>query len=124
MTLKELNAILHKLDPLFVDMGENASTRWIDTIIEDALDTSYYWANSAEVVGEFLGDWASDQITRGGELIITTEEGEEFTLNLTKMLNGIELFIKKYGEKRLEDIDVMDSDSMIQFALFGEEVYG
>lgn len=124
MTLKELNAILHKLDPLFVDMGENASTRWIDTIIEDALDTSYYWANSAEVVGELLGDWASDQITRGGELIITTEEGEEFTLNLTKMLNGIELFIKKYGEKRLEDIDVMDSDSMIQFALFGEEVYG
>ena len=49
-----------------------------------------YWCCKAEVVGEYLGEYASEQISRGGELkLYDAEEDEVYTLTLDKLLKGI-----------------------------------
>ena len=43
--------------------------RDIDDIMSCALDGGIcYWCKEANVVGEYLGEYASDQISRGGKL--------------------------------------------------------
>ena len=69
----------------------------IDDIMVSALEGGInYWCRKAEVKGGYLGEYASDQISRGGELILHDTE----------------------------DIDAEDADCIIQYALFGDVIYG
>lgn len=105
----------------------------VDDIVCAALEGGItYWCRRAEVVGEYLHEWAHEQISAGGSLrLYDMESNDVWELTLEKLLNGIQLWMMQGGaeciiEDRL-DVDNMDSndaDSIIQLALFGEIVFG
>lgn len=109
----------------------------IDDIVATAFEGGInYWCGSARVVGDYLGEYASEQISRGGEVILTDfeDEEEEYTLTRSKLLKGIKLAIDRdyysdyewvYGDELDPcQIDAEVADTIIQLALFGEIVYG
>lgn len=113
----------------------------IDDIMAIALDGGIsYWCGTAEVVGDYLGEYASDQISRGGTLKLydLEDKDEVFELTKEKFLQGVRLFLgtpSNFGrvvnldssDKFCIDcceIDAEDADVIVQYALFGEVVYG
>ena len=92
------------------------------------------WCARVEVVGEkYLGEYASDQISRGGELrFYDRESSETWVLNRAKLILGIEMAVMKgygwgwfdeNGKLDIFNIDANEADTMVQFALFGELVF-
>lgn len=108
----------------------------IDDIMCAALEGGInYWCRKAEVVGEYLGDYASEQISRGGTLILyDAESSDKWELNIEKLLCGIEKAIEEnwypeyewFEDGRLEtsQIDAEIADGIVQLALFDEIVFG
>lgn len=105
----------------------------IDDIMCAALEGGIcYWCGAAEVVGDYLGEYASEQISRGGALLLhDAESAATWELNREKFLNGVKLYFEKGCHVQVEDnridtcdVDAADADCIIQFALFGEVVYG
>lgn len=107
----------------------------IDDIMVCALEGGItYWYFKAEVVGEYLGEYASEQISRGGMLkLYDMEGGEKYWLDLDKFLNGFKLWLEndgdqygavENGEVDCCNIDAECADAIIQYALFGEVIYG
>lgn len=106
----------------------------IDDIMSAALDGGItYWCGKAEVVGEYLGEYASEQISRGGTLrLYDIEEPKAvYELTLEKFLVGLRLWIEnerafeltKAGRLDVGQIDAPAADSIIQYALFNDIVY-
>lgn len=108
----------------------------IDGIMSCALDggVTSEWCARVEVVGgKYLGEYASDQISRGGKLCLYDRESSAtWILTRGKLLTGIELaFMDGYGEDWFDEsgkldifnIDANEADTMVQFALFGEVVF-
>lgn len=107
----------------------------IDDIMDSALNGITYWCNKAEVDGDYLGEYASEQISRGGTLFLhDAEEDEVYDLTLNQFLNGIK---QAYEGKYFADynwcdgktvnpcqIDAEVADVIVQLALFDEVVYG
>jgi hypothetical protein len=107
----------------------------IDDIMDSALSGITYWCNMAEVVGDYLGEYASEQISRGGTLLLhDAEEDEVYDLDLNHLLNGIK---QAYEGNYFADynwcdgktvnpcqIDAEVADVIVQLALFDEVVYG
>lgn len=110
----------------------NMSQQDIDDIMATALDSICYWCRKAEVVGNYLGEYASDQISRGGTLILhDAESAQTWELTLDKLLNGLKLYFEQGCHVQVEDntidtcdIDGNDADCIVQFAVFGEVVFG
>ena len=114
----------------------NVTEEDIDDIMCSALEGGIcYWANSALVVGGYLGEYASEQISRGGSLIIyDAEEDKEYELTRDKLLNGIKLAIQGcyfmdyewFTGSKLDtcQIDAEVADIIVQLALFNEVIYG
>lgn len=108
----------------------------IDDIMATALEGGInYWCNSVEVEGEYLGEYASDQISRGGALILyDDEEDKEYKLTLPMLMDGISMAIQKGytyhgwlqpdGKLDLCNFDAIDADVVVQFAIFREIIYG
>lgn len=107
----------------------------IDDIMVGALEGGItYWANKAEVVGEYLGEFASDQISRGGTLRIHDSYDKKWhELTLKKLLNGIRNWytdgLDRHGVVQCDgtfdccNVDSVVADSIIQYAIFGEIIY-
>ncbi len=109
----------------------------IDNIMAGALDGGIvYWCNKAEVIGEYLGEYASDQISRGGKLKLYDYEAETaYELTIENLIAGIKAFIEddsmevnltKHEEYFELDEDYLDGnlcDTIIQYAVFGEVIY-
>lgn len=115
----------------------------IDDIMSAALDGGItYWCDCAKVVGDYLGEYASDQISRGGTLRLhDAEENKWYELTKENFIAGLKQFIRKQGFAKEEGnghcgnvipddgridmskIDAGDADCIIQCALFGEVVY-
>lgn len=102
------------------------------TVLEGGIN---YWCRKAEVVGEYLGEYASDQISRGGSLILyDAESSDNWELNLEKLLDGIQKAIEDnwfsdydwYVGGGLDccQIDGDVADVIVQLALFDEIVFG
>lgn len=111
----------------------NLSQQDIDDIMVTALEGGInYWCRRAKVVGEYLGEATSDQISRGGSLILyDAESSDKWELTLKKFLNGVKLYFEQGCHVQVEDnaidtgdIDANDADRIVQFALFGEVVFG
>lgn len=111
----------------------NLTQQDIDDIMVTALEGGInYWCRKAEVLGEYLGETASDQISRGGILILhDAESAQTWELTLGKFLNGVKLYFEQGCHVQVEDnaieigdIDAGDADCIVQFALFGEAVFG
>ena len=108
----------------------------IDDIMVAALEGGInYWCDEAAVEGgEYLGKYASDQISRGGTLLLhDTDEDAYRKLDLEKFLKGFKLWLENGGDEygAIEDgkvdccnIDADCADAIIQYALFGEVIYG
>ena len=106
----------------------------IDDIMSAALDGGIiYWCGRAEVVGEYLSQYASEQISRGGALKLHDIEGDGvFELTLDKFLVGLRLWIEnerafeltKAGRLDIGQIDAAAADLIIQYALFNDIMYG
>ena len=111
----------------------NLTQQDIDDIMVAALEGGIcYWCRKAEVVGEYLGEYASDQISRGGALILhDAESAPTWELTLVKFLYGVKLYFEQGCHGQVEDsaidtcdIDASDADCIVQFAIFGEVVFG
>lgn len=105
----------------------------IDDIMCAALEGGInYWCENVEVEGEYLGEFASEQISRGGTLIFhDSEKAYRYELTLDKFLKGLEVFIRERGLDAIYDLDIEtididaeDADAIIQYALFGDIIYG
>lgn len=109
----------------------------IDDIMVSALEGGItHWCNEAEVVGEYLGEYGSDQISRGGTLKLHVwGSNEVHELTKEKFLKGLEKYVKNpiYSdflefvdhEVRLDTgyADADAADAIIQYALFSELVF-
>ena len=119
-----------------VDYVVKVTEQDIDDIVATALEGGInYWCCKAEVVGDYLGEYASEQISRGGELKLYDAEGDDvYTLTQEKLLKGIKLAIENmyyheydwYAANELDccQIDAMVADAIIQCALFDDVIYG
>lgn len=108
----------------------------IDDIMVAALEGGInYWCSEASPEdGEFLGEYASGQISRGGTLLLYDFEEEAYRkLDLEKFLKGFKLWLEnggdqygavENGEVDCCEIDAGCADAIIQYALFGEVIYG
>ena len=106
----------------------------IDDIMSAVLDGGItYWCCRAEVVGDYLGEYASEQISRGGTLQLHDSEADSvYELTLDKFLNGVRLWIENEraftltdaGQLDTGDIDALAADMIIQYALFSDVIYG
>lgn len=111
----------------------------IDGIMVCALEGGInYWCKRVDVVGEYLGEYASEQISRGGSLVLVPfEEDEPKAIDKASILNGVKMYLES-PEKPYDiidpknDIDKIDvfqvdasvADMIVQYAAFGELVYG
>lgn len=108
----------------------------IDDIVCTALEGGItYWCCKAEVVGDRLGEWAHEQISRGGVLkLYDSEESKVYELTLEKLLAGIKKALEQgyylsdgwFDGQRIDccQVDAQVADVIVQFALFGEVIYG
>lgn len=110
----------------------------IDDIMVTALEGGInYWCGKAEVDGSYLGEYASDQISRGGTLILhDTEEKRTELLTKEKLLQGIRMYAEQPKNSDIFEtvdhelhidccmVDANVADSIIQYAVFSEVVYG
>ena len=114
----------------------NVTQEDIDDIMCAALEGGIcYWCCEAEVVGDYLGEYASEQISLGGTLKLhDSEEEETYELTLEKLLQGIQ---KAYEGDYYSDyewcngeeldccrIDAAVADAIVQLALFDDVIYG
>ena len=63
-------------------------------------------------------------ISMGCALYCDSEDNGRAVLTKDKLLNAIEWYIGINGLGVLDDHDAQDSDTILQYALFGEVVYG
>ena len=108
----------------------------IDDIMACALEGGInYWCSEAKVIGEYLGEYASEQISRGGILeLYDTEDDEVYLFDIKKFIQGFEAWVENgydyngavsaNGKVDTSLIDAGDADTIIQLALFDEIVYG
>lgn len=108
----------------------------IDDIMATALEGGItYWCCKAEVVGDYLGEYGSEQISRGGLLkLFDSEDDNVYELGLEELLCGIKKayidhWYFDYGwcdGKKLDtcQVDADVADTIIQLALFNEVIYG
>lgn len=108
----------------------------VDDIMVAALESGInYWCNAAEVVGDYLGEYASEQISRGGKLkLYDAEDNEVYELDIEKFMQGFRFWIEngddRYGAVHADgsvdvcQIDAEMADMIIQYALFNEVVFG
>lgn len=126
------------MDKIKLEIELTVTDQDIDDIMVTALEGGIcHWCKEAVPVGDYLGDYASDQISRGGSLMLRAANCDS-TLELTKykLLNGIKMYIQKNHNPEILDafdgaieldtccIDAVVSDMIIQYALFEDIVYG
>lgn len=98
-----------------------------------------YWCNRVEVVGDYLGRYPSEQISRGGTLrLYESDDGIVFDLTQENFLEGVKLYMEEVtnssnildtneeGECCVDpsNVDVIVADAIIQFAVAGYLMYG
>lgn len=99
----------------------------IDNMMATALEDGICgWCRKAVAIGKQLGEYASDQISRGGSLMLyDAESNDKWELTPEKFKNGVTLWAKENGyETPLGEVDAEAADCIIQYALFGELVFG
>lgn len=123
---------------LSVEFKVRISDEDIDDIMVSALEGGInYWCYRAEAVGNPLGEYASDQISRGGMLRLYDREDESvYELTKEKLVKGVAMYLENPTqsdvlevidhELRLDTsyVDAVVSDCMVQYALFDDIIYG
>lgn len=113
------------------------TTEDVDNIMVSALEGGIsYWCSEAEVIEERrCADWGHEQIARGGALALhDAESDDKWELNIEKFTQGFRLWLEngddRYGAVSGDgtvdtcEIDGEMADLIVQYALFGEVVFG
>ena len=120
------------------------TTEDIDDIMVSALEGGIaYWADRAKVPEKKrVSEWGHEQIARDGELHIHVvepfdqDDTEWYILTKEKFMEGLKRWMKVPGAELIplphgerlgidtSQIDGAAADEIIQYALFGEAVYG
>ena len=105
----------------------------LDEILFEALNAGGVaeWADRVVAVGGKLGDRICEQLSLGGTLSIHERIGGAWhELTPANMKSGIEQYLRESCHIRVEDghfvpgdMTAIDADTIVQFALFGEEKY-
>jgi len=110
----------------------------IDDIMSASLDggVTAEWCRRVDVMGQRKGEYASDEISRGNQLLFYLYDNKAaHALDLSRFLSGVRLWIEHSGRVPVSEdggdtyidageIDAADADEIVQYALFGELVYG
>ena len=125
-----------------LELKARVATRDIDDIMCAALEGGITgWCRAAKPVGKMLGEYGHEQIARGGSLILyDAESSDKWELTLNKFLRGLALAIESGASVTIDaesgyidaesgyidtsDVDAECADMIIQFALFGDLVFG
>ena len=125
---------------VFVQVSAVLTRQDIDDIMVSALEGGInYWCRRVVVQGDCLGEYASEQISRGGKLAVWLDEPFEadktcYVLDCDKFLAGFKLWVENDGDSYdaidysdgsvdCGQIDALCADAIIQYALFGELVF-
>lgn len=108
----------------------------VDDIMSTVLDSHFVqrWCSEVNVVGRYLGKYASEQISRGGEIWFYDNEDESYYgLTLDNFTKGLKLYltendsaINDYGTEAMINVVFIDeeaADTIIQYALFDDIIY-
>jgi hypothetical protein len=108
---------LDRIDDLIAAAFGGGSTYWIESV--DVLVPA--GVNEDESYGSVI-------VTHDGVLaIVPLEDTQRYLLDLFSIVRGVILYAAETGEWVLSDevdIDAANADSVLQYALFGELVYG
>lgn len=95
----------------------------VDDIMVSALEGGIcYWSDCVEVVGRYLSEYASGQISRGGKLKIHVDEPfdeantEWYELEMEKFAQGFRLWLEnggdRYGAVSNGEVDTCEIDGI------------
>lgn len=110
----------------------NMSDRMVDDLMVTALEGGInYWCDGVTVATKPESDYtyASDVISRGGTLLIHSEEGS-ITLSDASLKDGIQSYCAMFGKTPESlfgdygDYDAGDADCIVQLAIFGTIIFG
>lgn len=119
--------------PVHAEIVVNLTMKDIDDIMCTALEGGItYWCCKADVVGEYLGEYAHEQISRNGTLLLhDSEEEKTYQFTLEHFVQGFRLYLEQGCHVQVEDnsidtsdIDANDADCIVQLGLFEEVVFG
>ena len=115
-----------------INVPIKVNTQDIEDILEMAFVGADYWINDVN----YSCNSCLDTLMEGKELVFSVPEDDadtefkDYTLTLEKLLKGIEMYCAKWGDcldnatVDTGKIDVADCDLILQYALFGEQVFG
>lgn len=90
---------------LLITKAVEVTVEDIDDILCGSLEGgSTYWCDEVVVVGEYLGKYASEQISRGGILSFHVmdpfdeEDTQWYELDQEKFLNGLQEWLNRYPD--------------------------
>ena len=119
----EFEVTEHNIENIIITSFEGGSNYWMGVD-----NSTKEWENKPE--DEPISTWATKLILDGRKVKLfdideTDDQDEEWNLTLVKILKGIGLNIKHRSfDADLENMDATTADCIIQYALFGEVVYG
>ena len=121
---------LHKwspVDPVKVSLDVNLTAYDISCILVGCFEGgSNYWIESVEIDGdkkEYKG-FASDYLDHEDRWLLIHGD-KVWKLNAENMVKGYGLYCESKGKiVSHDDMDAGDYDSILQYALFGELIYG
>lgn len=104
--------------------------------IEGASGNWCYDAKAGGIDGELLGKYVSEQISRGGDLILLDAEGDYQLLTKEKLLQGIRMYAEKPTGNDIFEVvnhelhidcgmvDAKAADAILQYAIYSTIIYG
>ena len=119
----EFEVTENDIENIIITSFEGGSNYWMGVD-----NSTKEWENKPE--DEPISTWATKLILDGKKVKLfdieeTDDQDEEWNLTLDKILKGIGLNIKHRSfDADLENMDATTADCIIQYALFGEVVYG
>lgn len=122
------------IDLGFTDSNVLVTNEDADDIMESVMTGCTYWCKKVEPVDSYLGEYASEQISRGGTLKFHQIDDTPVDLTPKKFKNGLSIWLKYHvrhssriviQNDRIDpgQIDANDADSILQYALFGRLIY-
>jgi hypothetical protein len=74
---------------------------------------------------KYLGEFASEQISRGGVLVLhDSVDGKKRELNKEKLLSGVKQYLEDEDKPYNILVDATVADMIIQYAIFDDIIYG
>ena len=108
----------------------------LDSILDTASYGANYWCKKFTAKDEYLGNYATDNVTLGGVMLVHDKDGSVFEVDREKMIVGISkmiatneytipLEVDDNGNLRIDlcQADAGDCELMLQFAIFGKQIY-